>query len=241
MATVAASAPSVESEPQAVLREWTVAELAERFGSLPAGRIRTDVKPGTATEDDVLRIRREDGALCELIDGVLVEKAVSDLTALVALEIGRILGNFVVPKKIGWVLGSDGFTRLFGTRLRAPDVSFVRRNQRPRGLLRRGFADGAPALAVEVVSPGNTRREMEEKRAEYFAAGSELVWIVSPETQTVEIATGSDAVTTLGRDDLLTAEPVLPGFSVRIGDLLDVADLTEADAPLPADPPSSYA
>ena len=226
---------TVASNPQTAARELTVAELAVRFGSLPAGRIRTDVKPGTATEEDVSRVRREHGVLCELVDGVLVEKAVSDLTAFVAIEIGRILGNFVVPRKIGWLLGTDGFVRLFGTRLRAPDVSFVRKEQRPHGLLRRGYADGAPALAVEVVSPGNTRREMEEKRAEYFAAGSELVWVVYPETQTVEVAISPGAVVTLGRDDLLVGEPVLPGFAVRVGDLFDAADLSAGgDDPAPA-------
>jgi len=206
--------------------EYTVAELADRFGSLPAWRIRTDVPPGSASEDDVGRLQRESGVLCELVDGVLVEKAVSDFTAFLGLEIGRILGNFVVSRRLGWVLGADGFTRLFGTRLRAPDVSFVRRDQRPDGLLERGYADGGPALAVEVFSPGNTRREMEEKRAEYHASGTGLVWIVYPETRTIEVSTSADRVVTLAAEDDLAGEPVLPGFVVKVGDIFNAADLT---------------
>ena len=211
--------------PQTADHEPTVADLAARFGSLPARRIRTDVSPGFATEDDVERLRREEGVLCELIDGVLVEKAVSDKTAFLAIEIAGLLREFVRPRKCGWLLGPDGFTRLFGTRLRAPDVSFVRPEQRPQGLLGRGYADGAPALAIEVFSPGNTRREMDEKRAEYLACGAEAVWIVFPETQTIEVATSPDTVQTLGRSDTLTGEPVLPGFSVKVADLFDAADL----------------
>lgn len=155
--------------------ELTAAELAARVGDVPLRRVRTDPTPGSAVEADVERILREEDRICELIDGILVEKAASDETAALSLEIGRLLGNFVVVLRLGWILGPDGFVRLFGTRLRAPDVSFVRRGQRTGGRLqRRGFADTAPALAVEVFSPGNTEREIEEKRLEFFAAGTEL-------------------------------------------------------------------
>ena len=203
--------------------ELTVAELAQRFGSLPPHRIRTDVPPGTATEDDVTRLRHDTGVLCELIDGVLVEKAVSEETSGIAMNLGRLLGNFVMPRRLGWLLGADGFARLFGGQLRAPDVSFVRRDQRPQGLVSRGYADGAPALAVEVVSPSNTVEEMEQKRHEYFAAGAELVWIVLPVTQTVQVWTTPQTCTTLGREDQLTGGDLLPGFAVTVGDIFAVA------------------
>ena len=111
----------------------TVEELAGRVGAVRLWRIRNDPPPGSATEADVQRLRREESVLCELIDGVLVEKAVSDVAAFLAMELGRLLGNFVAPRRLGWVPGPDGFVWLFGTRLRAPDVSFVRRDQRPAG------------------------------------------------------------------------------------------------------------
>ncbi len=95
-----------------------------------------------------------------------------------------------------------------------------------RGLLERGYADGGPALAVEVFSPGNTRREMEEKRAEYHASGTELVWIVYPESRTIEVSTASDRVITLAASETLTGEPVLPGFAVKVDDIFNAADLT---------------
>ena len=162
--------------------EMTVEELAARVGAIPLGRIRSDPPPGFATAADVERLRRDQSVLCELLDGVLVEKAVSDKTAFLAAEMITFLNLFVRPRRLGWVLGPDGFVWLFGTHLRAPDVSFVRRDQRPGGrLLDRGYANVAPALAVEIFSPGNTRGEIQQKRNGFFAAGTELFWIVHPD------------------------------------------------------------
>lgn len=211
----------------AVTHELTVAELAERFGSLPARRVRVDVTPGAATEDDVLRLRKT-GVYCELIDGVLVEKAVSGHTSLLAIEIAGLLRNFVKPRKLGWVLGCDGFMWLTGDLLRAPDASFIRREQIPGGCYpqKPGYLHLAPALAVEVYSLGNTPPEMEEKRAEYHASGTELVWIVYPETRTIEVSTAADCVVTLAATETLTGEPVLPGFAVNVDDIFNAADLT---------------
>lgn len=208
--------------------DMTAEELATRVGAVPLWRIRNDPPPGFATEDDVERLRRDEGVLCELIDGVLVEKAVSDKTAFLAVVISTLLTNFVLPRRLGWVLGPDGFVWLFGTQLRAPDVSFVRKDQRPGGrLLDKGYADIAPALAVEVFSPGNTVREIERKRADFFAAGTELFWIVYPDRQEVEVSTGPETHRVLGRDDTLDGGTVLPGFSLKVSELFAAVELGE--------------
>jgi Uma2 family endonuclease len=210
--------------------DLTVAELAARVGAIPYWRIRTDPPPGTATEEDVERILREEDRICELIDGVLVEKAVSDETSILAIEIATLLSNYVKPRRSGWILGADGFSRLFGHQLRAPDVSFARRDQRPGGRpLKTGYTQEAPALAVEVFSPGNTDDEMERKRTEFFAAGTELFWIVYPERQQIEVFTSPEARRTLGREETLDGGTVLPGFSVKVGDIFDAVDLGGAD------------
>lgn len=206
----------------------TAEELAARIGAVPLWRVRTDPPPGTATEADVERIRREEDRICELIDGVLVEKAVSDKTAFLAMELGRLLGNFVAATRLGWILGADGFVRLFGRLLRAPDVSFVRRDQRRGGeVLSTGYADIAPALAVEIFSPGNTTAELERKRAEFFAAGTELFWIVYPERREIVVSTGPDQHRTLGPDDTLDGGSVLPGFMLKVAELFERVSLGE--------------
>ena len=205
--------------------EWTVADLAARFGSLPAWRIRTDVPPGTATEEDIERV----SPVCELVDGVLVEKAVSDYSSVIGGILLRLLGSFVADRRLGWVHPSDGYFRL-GQSLRAPDVSFTRKEQRPRGLLRRGYSDVAPALVAEVLSPGNTAEEMAQKRDAFFARGTELFWIVDPLARTIEVYTRPDRPDATLRDgDVLTGEPVLSGFSFPIRELFDAAELSESD------------
>ncbi len=210
--------------------DLTAEELAARVGAVPLWRIRTDPPPGTATETDVERIFHDEDRICELIDGVLVEKAVSDETSILAIEIATLLNNFVKARRSGWILGADGFARLFGRQLRAPDVSFARRDQRAGGRpLKTGYSDIAPALAVEVFSPGNTVREMEQKRREFFAAGTELFWIVYPEQQEIEISTGPEAHRVLGRDDTLDGGTVLPGFSVNVADIFCAVDLARGD------------
>jgi Uma2 family endonuclease len=210
----------------------TARDLAARVGAVPLWRIRMDdPAPGAATEEDVERIRCKEDRLYELIDGILVEKAVSEETSIVAGVLITFLNNFVIPRKLGWVLAPDGFYRLLRTRLRAPDVSFVRRQQRRRGRpIRKGYADKAPALAIEVFSPGNTVSELEQKREEFFAAGTELFWIVHPQRQEIEVSTDPHTHRTLRRGDILDGGTVLPGFSLNVGDLFDAIDLDRPEA-----------
>jgi Uma2 family endonuclease len=224
MSTLIAADPEFTAESS-----LTAEELAARIGAVPLWRVRTDPSPGSATEADVERIRRDEDRICELIDGVLVEKAVSDKSAFVAAELIFFLNSFVRPRRIGWVLAPDGYVWLFGRHLRAPDVSFVRRNQRPGGkVLSTGYADVAPVLAVEVFSPGNTTAELERKRTEFFAAGTELFWIVYPERQEIVVSTGPDEHRTLGPDDLLDGGTVLPGFTLKVADLFERVNLGDA-------------
>lgn len=206
--------------------EMTVAELSARVGEVPLWRIHTDPPPGEATEDDVERIRREKGVLCELIDGVLVEKAVSYETAFLATEFAGLLREFVKPRKLGWVVGADGFVWVEGKKLRAPDVHFTRRDQLPdERMPTSGFPKLGPALVVEVFSPGNTQGEMALKRRHFFAAGTEQFWIVYPDRQEVEIYTDPETHRTLTRGDVLEAGDVLPGFSLKLADLFDAAKM----------------
>jgi Uma2 family endonuclease len=227
--------------------EMTVAELAARVGDIPYWRIHTDPPPGEATEEDIERIRREKGVPCELIDGVLVEKAVSYYSGLIAAELTRLLGNFVSSRRLGWINGSDGFVWILGKFLRAPDVQFVHRDQFPDGRPpTTGYPELAPALVVEVFSPGNTPGEMELKRRHFFEAGTELFWIVYPDrqefwglgkygqggvivvdphVQEIDVFTDPETHQTLGRDEILDGGDILPGFSIRVGDLFDAVDM----------------
>ena len=207
--------------------EMTVEELAARVGAVPLWRIRSIPSPGTGTEQDVERVRREESLLCELIDGVLVEKAVSSKTAILAIRLSTILSQFVSSRRLGWVAGPDGFTWLTKTTLRAPDVSFIARDQLPGNRVPdHGYVDVAPALAAEIFSPGNTQREMEQKRSDFFAAGTQLFWIVYPDRQEVEVSTGPETHSTVDRNGTLDGGELLPGFSLKVAELFADLDLS---------------
>jgi Uma2 family endonuclease len=204
----------------------TVEDLAARFGDLPAWRIRTDPPPGEATEEDALRLTKDGERTCELIDGVLVEKAMSAEASVLAAFFIEALGAFVRSHRLGWVLSSDGLIRLTtGGRLRAADVAFVRREQVPEGRFpRKPIPTLFPNVAIEVLSAGNTKREMEEKLDDDFSAGTELVWIVDPLSKTIRVFTSRETELTLSVGDTLDGGTVLPGFSVAVADVFNAVD-----------------
>lgn len=150
---------------------WTAVRLAERFGPIPLHRIRTDPSPGSATEDDLVELHDRYNRLFELVDGILVEKTMGAYESMLAMEIGRLLKNFVKPRKLGTVLGADGMLRLAPGLVRLPDVAFLSMEKFPNGRFPKGaVAPLAPDLAVEVLSSSNTAKEMDEKLHEYFTS-----------------------------------------------------------------------
>ena len=79
--------------------------------------------------------------------------------------------------------------------------------------------NGIPVLAVEILSPGNTIEEIDEKIDSYLAAGVALVWVVDPHHRTVLVyRPGTEPELVNVRQDL-TAEPHLPGFRVPAAQL----------------------
>ena len=195
-------------------------ELRAKLGAIPPGRIVVDPPPGTATPNDADRHRRRTGRLAELIDGTLIEKAVSDLSWWFDGEAYGLLRDFVKPRRLGYVHPGTAYFDL-PDGLRAPDASYTPRARRPNGLQTHGYSNVPPALVVEVLSPGNTRQEMTTKRRIYFAAGVELVWELDPLARTVAVwrADTPDPADTLAEGDTLTGEPVLPGFAVDLAEL----------------------
>jgi Uma2 family endonuclease len=205
-----------------VIREsnCTVADLADRFGPMLLSRIRREPAPGTATEGDVVEIQRREKRLCELVDGILVEKPMGYEESVIAIEIARRLGNFVDRHKSGLVAGEGGMLRLAKGLVRIPDVSFIATERLPGGKPpRQSIPRLIPNLAVEVLSASNTDREMDQKLEEYFDAGVQLVWHVDPRARTIEVFTAADTSVLYVSGQTLTGAPVLPRFRLRLDDL----------------------
>jgi len=137
--------------------------------------------------------------------------------------VGRLLvrvGGFVEEHDLGDVGPEGGFVlERDPLTLLAPDISFVRKERSPPLEERAGFPQLAPDLGIEVLSPSNSALEMEERVALYLEAGVRAVWIFNPERRTVTTHRPDGVARTLRADDTLDGGDVLPGFSVRVGEL----------------------
>ena len=203
----------------------TLADLLEYLGGIPPDRVWFHPTPGTATEADVLRAHDHDGRLCELVDGVLVEKAMGFRESLLAGALIEFLRGFVRQRNLGLVTGADGMMRLAPGLVRIPDVAFVSWHRLPqRRVPTDPIPDVAPDLAVEVLSAGNTAREMARKCREYFTVGAHLVWFVDPHTRTVAVYTTPEHSTVLHAEHTLEGGAVLPGFALPVQELFAELD-----------------
>ena len=202
----------------------TLDDLLKRLGRVPLHRIRLHPPPGTATEADVLIYPHGEKHLCELVDGVLVEKPMGYYESLLAGILIHLLRIFLDSHDLGIVLAPDGALRLAPGLVRIPDVCFISWERFPnRELPAEPIPDLAPDLAVEVLSEGNTEAEMERKLQEYFSAGARVVWYVEPEPRTVRVYTSPSDVRLLGEAETLDGGTVLPGFQLKIRELFDRA------------------
>lgn len=202
----------------------SLADLLHRLGDVPLERILARPAIGTATPADVLRLcDHEPKRLCELVDGVLVEKAMGHRESRLAAEIIRVIGNHVQSNHLGILAGSDGPHHLNEGQIRFPDVSFIAWENIPQGAdLNTPMPGWIPSLAVEVISPGNTRGEMSRKLHDYFQAGVALVWYVYPAENVVRAYTSETECQTLTDADQLDGGRVLPGFLYSVKQLFEV-------------------
>ncbi len=204
----------------------TMADRIEELGHIAPRRLRLSPAPGTATILDLAATNSNGSPLCELIDQTLVEKAMGYEASVVALAIAELLRRFVVPRRLGLVSGADGMFQLLDSTIRAPDVAFVSRERLPEGRIpSEAFPALAPDLAVEVLSPGNTKAEMSRKRIEYFHSGTRLVWMVDCVNRSVAVYTSPSAVRVLNEEDTIDGGDVLPGFSHTVSEFFTDLDL----------------
>ena len=210
----------------------TFVDLHEDLGGIPLHRILIRPDLGGATEADVIELHDREGRLCELIDGVLVEKTLGIRESLLAIALAAVLRNFVAPRRLGIVTGADGAIRLNPGQVRIPDVSFFSGGRLPGGVVpKEPIPDLAPDLAIEVLSDSNTKAEMLRKRRDYFDAGVLLVWEVDPATRTVQIFEAPEQSTTLAIDDTLDGGAVLPGFVLPLRQLFEDLDYRDPARP----------
>lgn len=158
---------------------------------------------------------------CELINGEIVHIAPAGAEhGGVTVEIAWRIAKFVHDQKLGRVYAAEtGFTIARNPDVtRAPDVGFVCTERLPQSP-RRGFLDDAPDLAIEVVSPGDTKAHVTQKVDQWLASGATSVWVVDPINRSVEIYRSPNQILRHRDGDTIRDEPMLPGFTLTLADI----------------------
>jgi Uma2 family endonuclease len=170
--------------------------------------------------EDLLTMPNGDGF--ELVNGALVERNMGWESSWIASRLSHFLTSFCDANQLGWVAGADASYQCFPddpTKVRRPDVSFIRGDRLAADDRPEGHCRIAPDLAVEVISPNDLYSEVETKVDEYLRAGVQLVWVIDPPTRTVRVHRADGTLADLHEADQLSGENVLPGFRCAVRDL----------------------
>ncbi|MYD35405.1 MAG: Uma2 family endonuclease [Dehalococcoidia bacterium] len=175
------------------------------------------------TADQLLEMYGK-GMRGELIRGVFCPTMPTGMKhGEIVMNLAFLIMDVVKPDKLGRIMGSDSGVKTESNpdTVREPDIAYFSRERLPLDADVPGYAEIAPDLVVEVVSPSDSVREIAGKANMWINAGVQLVWVIWPETQMVEIYRPGQPVATLAENDTLTAENVLPQFNVPVSDVFN--------------------
>ena len=175
------------------------------------------------TADQLLEMYGK-GMRGELIRGVFCPTMATGVKhGEIVVNLVGYLREVVRPNRLGRMMASDSGVKIESNpdTVREPDIAYFSRERLPLDADVPGYAEIAPDLVVEVVSPSDSVREIAGKANMWINAGVQLVWVLWPETQMIEIYRPGQPVVTLAESDTLTAEDVLPQFSVPVSDIFN--------------------
>ena len=167
----------------------------------------------------------DDGRLRELVDGQVVEWAVADLRhGLVINALAYLLNAFVRPNRLGSIALADALVRILGSRYnaRGGDVAFFARGRLPKDQ-HASATDVAPDFVIEVLSPSDQPGDVQAKVQDWLRAGVRLLWYVDPDSGVTTVYRGNTEAT-VGSNEVLGGDDILPGFTLRMRDVLDELD-----------------
>ena len=170
------------------------------------------------TADDLAK-QPDDGTRYELVKGTLQKMPPAGFEhGICAAEIGSKLNVYVKTHKLGYVCGAETGFKIAQNpdTVRAPDAAFVGQASIEQQGIVRGYWEGAPDLAVDVISPGDTYAEVAEKVEEWLTAGCRRVWVINPRRETVEVYRSNEDFTVLRGTDTLDGGDVVEGFRCQV-------------------------
>jgi Uma2 family endonuclease len=177
--------------------------------------------------DEAFMALPDDGHHYEIINGELIDMGNSGaLHGYVCSLALAALAGYILLKKLGVILDSSTAFKMKNGNKRSPDIAFFAK-ERLQGMtvLPSGYLEGAPDLAVEVLSLGNTVEEIDDKLTEYFENGSRLVWVINPIQHYVLVYRSAQEPDRLLKSrDSLDGEEVIPGFTLAVADLFQKLD-----------------
>lgn len=171
---------------------------------------------------DALLARRAELGRCELIRGELLPKSPAGYDhGVITMRIARLIADFADAHELGVVMSAEtGFLlERDPDTVREADVPFIRAERVPVSPMP-GFFEGAPDLVVEVLSPTDRATAVAEKVDQWLAGGARLVWVVDSQGRTVTVHRDASNQVVMRQSDVLDGADVLPGFEMRVGELL---------------------
>ena len=168
------------------------------------------------TEDEFMAMP-DNGRKYELVDGEPKEVPTGGMHGDIAVTLILMLGS--IARQLGRLFDSGTGFRMAGGNVRSPDVAFMQRDRLPNGIAPLGFIDGAPDLAIEIISESEDRSDAARKIVEYFESGAQQVWTVQPLTQSVTVYHSLDRVRTWEAHEELTGGDLLPGFHCQVAEI----------------------
>ena len=180
-------------------------------------------QPKLLTADDLLRLHSQ-GVGGELIRGVLYETMPTGWRhGGVLMRLGAELTNFIRPRELGRLAGGDPgiWLERRPDTVRAADIAFISMSRMPPDVTTTGYTEIVPDMVVEIVSHNDTQREIVAKASMWLSFGVRLVWVVQPDTRTVDVyLPGQDRATT-DENGTLEGMDVLPGFTLPVREIFE--------------------
>ena len=182
----------------------------------------TTAKPKLLTADDLLRLYSK-GVKGELIRGVLHETMAPGVRhGKIAIRLGGKMDAHVGRDGLGHVFGSDTGVLLERNpdTVREPDLAYVSAERLPPDADIDGYCPVAPDLVVEIKSPSDSEREVDDKATMWLSHGVRMALVINPETGTIRVRQPNLPAIMLAMDDTLDVGEVLPGFSCPVREIL---------------------
>jgi Uma2 family endonuclease len=175
------------------------------------------------TADDLLRLHSE-GVRGELIRGVLHQTVSVGLRhGEIVIKLGFLLTLFIKPLRLGRLVASDSGIRLERNpdTVREPDIAFISAEKLPLDVDVPGFSEVVPDLVVEIFSPSDSLAAVNDKALMWLRFGVQTVWVIFPESRTLEMHSASAPPVQLGEQDQLDGGAVLPGFTCQVSEIFE--------------------